>query len=85
MLLEKAFDRVPKKVLEWEMRKKGMPEVWVRSMMSLCDGAKTGVRVDCELSENFEVKVVMHEESVLSPFCAIVVDVLIELARKCVM
>ena len=24
--LEKAFDRVPRKVLEWAMRKKGIPE-----------------------------------------------------------
>ena len=25
--LEKAFDRVPRKVLEWAMRMKGIPEV----------------------------------------------------------
>ena len=28
---EKAFDRVTKKVLEWGMRKKGIPEVLVIS------------------------------------------------------
>ena len=28
--LEKAFDRVPRKVLEWAMRKNGIPEVFVR-------------------------------------------------------
>ena len=32
------------------MRKKGIPEVLVRSVMSLYEGAKTGVRVDSELS-----------------------------------
>ena len=32
--LEKAFDRVPRKVLEWAMRKNGIPEVLVRSVMS---------------------------------------------------
>ena len=37
--LEKAFDRVPRKVLEWAMRKKGIPEVLVRSVMSLYEGA----------------------------------------------
>ena len=31
MNLEKAFDRVPKKVLELAMKKKGMPDVLVRS------------------------------------------------------
>ena len=33
--LEKAFDRVPRKVLLWSMRKKGVPEVLVRSVISL--------------------------------------------------
>ena len=55
--LEKAFDRVPKKVMEWAMMKRGMPEVLVRAVMSLYKGAKTRVRVGSELSEEFEVKV----------------------------
>ena len=42
--LKKAFYRVPRKVLEWEMRKKGIPEVLVRSVMSLNEGAKIRVR-----------------------------------------
>ena len=69
--LEKAFDRVPRKVLEWAMRKKGIPEVMVRAVMSLYEGAKTRVRVRLELSEEFEVKVDVHQGSVLSPigFC----------------
>ena len=36
----KAFDRVPSNMLENAMRKKGIPEVLVRSMMSLYEGAK---------------------------------------------
>ena len=39
--LEKAFDRVPRKLLEWAMKKKGIPEVMVRAVMSLYKGAKT--------------------------------------------
>ena len=50
------------------MRRKEIPEVLVRSMMSLNKGAKTRVRVDCELSEEFEVKVGMHQGSEQSPF-----------------
>ena len=30
--LKKAFDRVPRKVLEWALRRKGIPEVLVRSV-----------------------------------------------------
>ena len=66
--LDKAIDRVPRQVLEWAMRKKGIPEVLARSVMSLYEGAKIKVRVDSELSEEFEVKVGMHQGSVLSSF-----------------
>ena len=47
------------------MRNRGMLEDLVRSLMSLYDCAKTRVRVDCELSEEFEVIVGMHQGSVL--------------------
>ena len=55
--LEKAFDRVPRKVLKWSMMKKGIPKVLIKSVMSLYEGAKTKVRVDLKLSERFVVKV----------------------------
>ena len=81
--LEKDFDRVPRKVLECALRKKGIPEILVRSVMSMYEGAKTRVRVDSELSEEFEVKVVIHQGSVLSHFLfALVVDVVTEFARE---
>lgn len=81
--LEKAFDRVPRKVMEWAMRKRGIPEAMVRAVMSLYEGAKTRVRVGSELSEEFEVKVGVHQGSVLSPLVfAIVIDVVTESARE---
>ena len=64
------------------MRKKEIPEVLIRSVMSMHDGAKTRVRVDSELSQEFEVKVGMHQGSVLSSFLfAVVVDIVTEFAR----
>ena len=81
--LDKALSRVPRKVLEWALRKKGIPEILVRSVMSLYDGAKTRVRLDSELSEEFEVKVWKHQGSVLSSFLpTVVVDVVTEFARE---
>ena len=83
MDLEKALDREPRKVLEWAMRKKGIPDVLVRSVMNLYDEAKTKVRVDSELTEEFQVKVVMHQGSVLSYFLfSWLVDVVTEFARE---
>ena len=83
VVLWKAFDRVPRKVLEWALRKKEISHILVRSVMCLYEGASTRVRVDSELSEEFEVKVGMHQESVLSPFLfAVVIYVVTEFARK---
>ena len=48
--LGKAFDRVPRIVFEWAMGKKGIPEVFIRSVMSLHKVTKTRVRVDSGLS-----------------------------------
>ena len=82
MEIASLFDRVPRIVFEWALWKKGMPEVLVRSVMSQYEGAKTRVRVDCELSEESKVTVGMHQGSVLSPFLfAVVVDVVTEFAR----
>ena len=81
--MEKAFDRVPRKVMEWAMRKKGLSEVIVRAVMSRYDGAKRRVRVVSVYSEEFEVKVCVHQESVLSPLLlAIVVDFITENAKR---
>ena len=81
--LEKTFDEVPRRVLEWAMRKRGIPEAMVRAVMSLYEGAKTRVRVGLELSEEFEVKVGVHQGSALSPLLfAIVVDVITESVRN---
>ena len=79
--LEIAFDRVPRNVLELTMRKKEIPEVFVRSVVSLFEGAKTRFRVDSELSLVFQTKLWMHQGSVLSPVhLAVVVDVVTEFA-----
>ena len=53
-------------------------------MMNLHDGAKTSVRVASELSEEFEVKVGMHQGCLQSPFLSSeVVDIVTEFARGC--
>jgi hypothetical protein len=38
--LEKAFDSVPRKVIEWALRKKGVNERLVGAVMCLYEGAK---------------------------------------------
>ena len=43
MDLEKAFDRVPREVISWAMRKLGVEEWLVSAVMSMYSGAKTVV------------------------------------------
>jgi len=39
--LEKAFDRVPREVVYWSVRRKGMSEKIVQVIKSMYDGART--------------------------------------------
>ena len=81
--LEKTFDRVPRKVMEWEYRKKGLAEVLVQAVMSLYECSRTKVRVGSGTLKEFGVRVDVHKVSVLSPLIfAIVVDVVTERARE---
>ena len=80
--LEKAFDRVSRKVMEWTLRKKGFAEVLMQAVIRLYEGSRRKVRVGSGTSEEFGVRVGVHQGSVLLPLIfAIVVDVVIEHAR----
>ena len=65
--LEKAFDRVPREMVRWALRKLRLDEWLIRTVMALYTEACTVVRTDAGLSESFEVKVGLHQVSVLSP------------------
>ena len=67
VVLEKAFDRVPREVISLAMRKLGVEEWLVLAEMSMYSGAKTVVRTVYGNSKSFEVKVGMHQGSALSP------------------
>ena len=71
--LEKAFDRVPRKVLWWAMRKVGVEEWIVRLVQAMYNNARSRVGVGSEYSEEFEVGVGVHQGSVLSPLLFIIV------------
>ena len=54
--LEKAFDRVPREVISWAMRKLGVEEWLISAVMSMYSGAKTVVGTVYGNSKSFEVK-----------------------------
>ena len=55
--LEKAFNKGPRIVMQWALRKKGLPEILVKAVMSLYEDSKTKVKVGSEFSEKFSVAV----------------------------
>ena len=71
--LEKAFDRVPWKVIWWELRKLGVEEWIVRLVRGMYENVRSGVHVGEGYSEEFEVKVSVHQGSVLSLLVFIIV------------
>ena len=70
--LEKAFDRVPREMISWAMRKLGVEEWLVLAVMSMYTGAKTVVKTVYGNSKGFEVKVGMHQGSALSPLLFVI-------------
>ena len=61
--LDKAFDRVPRKFIWWALRKLGVEEWIVRLVQGMYANAWSHVRVGEGYSEEFEVKVGVHQGS----------------------
>ena len=73
LLLKKAFDRVPRKVLWWALRKVGIPEWIVHVIQVMYQNARSQVKVNNFLSDVFDMQAGVHQGSVLSPLLSIIV------------
>ena len=71
--LEKAFDRVPREVIWWSMRKLKIDEWLVRIVQSMYKEVRSRVRVDDKYSNSFDVLVGVHQGSVISPLLFVIV------------
>ena len=73
--LEKAYDRIPKKLLWWALMKKGVSLRYINFIKDMYEGATTGVRTYGGLSDSFPINIRLHQGSTLSPLLfAIVID-----------
>ena len=69
----KAFDKVPREVVRWDLRKMCVDEWLIRTVMA-----------DAGLSKIFDVKVGLHQGSVQSPLLfPVVMDVVSSEAKSC--
>ena len=77
--LEKAFHKVPRVLIESSLRRKGVVECYVNTVMKVYQEVLSQVKVEGEDSKKFAVRVGIHQGSVLSSFIfAVVMDVVTE-------
>ena len=74
--LEKAFDRVPRVLIESSLRRKGVVESYMKAVMKMYLEVLSQVKVEGEDSKKFAVRVGIHQGSILLPFIfAVMMDV----------
>ena len=81
--LEKAFDRIPRDLIWWCLRKKGVSEEYVKIVQDMYRSIKTQVVTQKGETEYFPIEVGLHQGSALSPLLFIIImDVLTENIEK---
>ncbi|KAJ8710818.1 hypothetical protein PYW08_009333 [Mythimna loreyi] len=75
--MQKAFDCVPREVIWWALRSKGVPETYVDIIRDMYRDSGSVVRTAVGDTKPFPITVGVHQGSVLSPFLfSVVLDVL---------
>jgi len=60
-------------VIEWALRRNGIPERMIEVAMALNVNSRTRVKAMAGISEEFNISVGLHQGSVLSPLLYIIV------------
>ena len=75
--LEKAYDRVPRDLIWWALRKKNISEAYITIIQDMYKATTTRVKTGCGLTQYFNIEVGLHQGSTLSPILFIIImDVL---------
>ena len=71
--LEKAYDRVPRDLIWWALRKKNIPEAYITIIQDMYKATKTRVKTRCGLTQYFNIEDGLHQGSILSPLLFIII------------
>ena len=81
--LEKAFDRIPRDLIWWCLRKKGVPEEYVKIVQDMYRSCNTKVVTQKGETEYFAIELGLHQGSALSHLLFIIkMDVITENIEK---
>jgi len=88
--LDKAYDRVPREILWKTLEKKVVRIAYIRAIKDIYEGTSTSVRTQDGATEDFPIKIRLHQGSTLSHYLfTLVLDVLTEhiqeLAPRCML
>ena len=73
--LQKAYDKVPRNVMWQALEKKKVPTKYVNLIKNMYDNVVTSVRACDGETDNFPIKIGLHQGSALRPFIfALVMD-----------
>ena len=73
--LEKAYDKIPRNVMWWALEKHKVPAKYITLIKDMYDNVVTSVRTSDVDTDDFPIKIGLHQGSALSPYLfALVMD-----------
>ena len=81
--LEKAYDTIPRELIWFCLRRRGVPEAYINTIKEMYKDCMTTVRTTSGCTEEIAIKVGLHQGSALSPLLFIIImDVISEDIRE---
>ena len=73
--LEKAYDKIPRNVMWWALEKHKVPAKYITLIKDMYNNVVTSVRTSDVDTDDFPIKIGLHQGSALSPYLfALVMD-----------
>ena len=73
MDLEKAYNRVPRELIWYSLRRKGVPEAYINIIRDIYAGCKTCFMTSAGRTKEIEIEVGLYQRSALSPLLFVII------------
>ena len=65
--LEKAYDRMPRELIWYSLRRKDVPEAYINIIRDMYAGCKKSIMTSAGRTKEIDIEVGLHQGSALSP------------------